>query len=142
MLPINPTSILPLSGPPLLSFIPSLSPSVAAFRCRAAADNTSRRPWFNLASASDAAGIRIGGGSLDNVGSGIATSNGKDTRISAKERWSRDRESYLTDDSDALPLPMTHPNSSPVSPEEIAKRLRCDPVTEVIFFICVLKLKL
>lgn len=37
----------------------------------------------------------------------------------------------MTDDDDALPLPMTHPNSSPVSPEEIDKRLGCDPVIEV-----------
>lgn len=49
----------------------------------------------------------------------------------AKERWSRDRESYLTDDTDALPLPMTHPDSAPVTAEEIDRRLRCDPVVEV-----------
>lgn len=52
--------------------------------------------------------------------------------MNAKERWSRDRESYLTDDDDALPLPMTYPNTSPVSPDVIDKRLRCDPVVEVV----------
>ncbi|KAK6136900.1 hypothetical protein DH2020_029345 [Rehmannia glutinosa] len=84
--------------------------------------------WDN---AADAVGIRIGNGSSDNIGSGIASSNdSKNTKIHAKERWSRDRESYLTDDDDALPLPMTYPNSSPVSPEEIDARLRCDPVTQ------------
>lgn len=41
----------------------------------------------------------------------------------------------MTDDDDALPLPMTHPNSSPVSPEEIDKRLGCDPVIQVLFFV-------
>ncbi|XP_020582873.1 uncharacterized protein LOC110026322 [Phalaenopsis equestris] len=41
--------------------------------------------------------------------------------------WARDRESYLVDDSDALPLPMTYPGSSPASPEEIDRRVQCDP---------------
>lgn len=56
--------------------------------------------------------------------------NGKEMKVNAKERWSRDRESYLTDDDDALPLPMTYPNTTPVSPDVIDKRLRCDPVVE------------
>ncbi|KAK6159344.1 hypothetical protein DH2020_006658 [Rehmannia glutinosa] len=118
--------------PPIVSF-PALSRSSTAFRCRAAAaDNTFPRSLFNFAAAADAAGIRIGNGSSDSIGSGIASSNdnNKNTKINAKERWSRDRESYLTDDDDALPLPMTYPNSSPVSPEEIDARLRCDPVTQ------------
>lgn len=51
--------------------------------------------------------------------------------MNAREpKWSRDRESYLTDDGDALPLPMTYPNSSPVSPDEIERRLQCDPQVE------------
>nr|XP_043630159.1 protein disulfide-isomerase SCO2-like [Erigeron canadensis] len=53
-----------------------------------------------------------------------------------KERWSRDRESYLTDDDDASPLPMTYPNTSPVSPDVIDKRLRCDPLIEVFACLC------
>lgn len=44
--------------------------------------------------------------------------------------WSGDRESYLVDDSDALPLPMTYPGSSPVTPEEIDRRAQCDPVIQ------------
>ncbi|KAJ6810764.1 protein disulfide-isomerase SCO2-like [Iris pallida] len=44
--------------------------------------------------------------------------------------WSRDRESYLVNDSEALPLPMTYPDSSPVAAEEIDRRLLCDPKTE------------
>ncbi|KAI3445990.1 hypothetical protein Pfo_002655 [Paulownia fortunei] len=130
MLPLNPTSILPLPRPPIVSF-PALIPSITAFRCRAAADNTFPRSWFNFSAASDAAAIKIGHGLSDNVGSGIASSNNnKNSKINAKEKWSRDRESYLTDDGDALPLPMTYPNSSPVSPEEIDERLKCDPVIQ------------
>lgn len=131
MLPISPTSIIPLSKPPIVSF-PPLSHSVTAFRCRAAAaaDESPRRSWFNLSAASDAASIRIGNTSSDNVGYGAASSgNGK---VNAKEKWSRNRESYLTDAEDALPLPMTYPNSSPVSPDEIDKRLKCDPEIEVL----------
>lgn len=53
-------------------------------------------------------------------------------RASAREKkWSRDRESYLTDDADALPLPMTYPDTAPVSPEEVDKRLQCDPQIQV-----------
>ncbi|PKA50006.1 Protein disulfide-isomerase SCO2 [Apostasia shenzhenica] len=47
--------------------------------------------------------------------------------------WSRDGQSYLADDSDALPLPMTYPDSSPAAPEEIDRRLQCDPVIQVGF---------
>ncbi|XP_057787524.1 protein disulfide-isomerase SCO2 isoform X2 [Salvia miltiorrhiza] len=132
MLPINPTSIAPLSNPPILSFPQFLSPSFVTFRCRAAADNGLPRSWFNSAAASDASAVGIGNTLPDNVGSGAATgsSNSKNTKVNAKERWARDRESYMTDADDALPLPMTHPNSSPVSPEEIDKRLSCDPVIE------------
>lgn len=128
MLPINPTSIVPLSKPPIVSFPQYLSPSIAAFRCRAAADNAFPRSWFS----SDAAAVRTGNTSPDNVGSGAASSSSsnKNTKINAKERWSRDRESYLTDDDEPLPLPMTYPNSAPVSPEEIDKRLNCDAEIE------------
>ncbi|KAL6514247.1 hypothetical protein OROHE_019234 [Orobanche hederae] len=129
MLPtINPTLINPISRPPLVS-LPARSPSIAAIRCSAAANNTFPHLWFNSAAAPDAFGIRIGNGWSDNTGSGTAgsSSSNKNTKINAKERWSRDRESYLTDNGDALPLPMTYPNSSPVSQEEIDERLNCDP---------------
>ncbi|KAK1263022.1 Protein disulfide-isomerase SCO2 [Acorus gramineus] len=55
---------------------------------------------------------------------------GAAVKANAKERWSKDRESYLTDDTDALPLPMTYPDCSPVSAAEIDKRLCCDPQIE------------
>lgn len=61
-----------------------------------------------------------------------------------EKKWSRNRESYLTDDSDPLPLPMTYPDSSPVTPEEIDKRLSCDPEVEVslssFYFLVAFKL--
>lgn len=71
----------------------------------------------------------------------MSSSNGKETKINAKERWSRNRESYLTDAEDVLPLPMTYPNSSPVSPEEIDKRLKCDPEVEVLYLYLIFKLE-
>lgn len=62
--------------------------------------------------------------------------NGGGIKVNAKEKkWSRSGESYLADDEDPLPLPMTYPDSSPVSPEEIDRRLRCDPQVEVRFLL-------
>ncbi|KAK9163275.1 hypothetical protein Syun_004177 [Stephania yunnanensis] len=60
---------------------------------------------------------------------------GSSTRVNAKEKrrrwwWRRNGESYLADDTDALPLPMTYPDSTPVNAEEIDRRLRCDPKVE------------
>nr|XP_027191049.1 uncharacterized protein LOC101498518 [Cicer arietinum] len=52
-------------------------------------------------------------------------------RVKAKEKkWSRNREGYMVDNSEPLPLPMNYPDSSPVSSEEIDKRLQCDPKFE------------
>jgi len=54
-------------------------------------------------------------------------------KVKAKERkWSRNREGYMVDNGEPLPLPMTYPDSSPVSPEEIDQRLQCDPKLEVL----------
>lgn len=87
-----------------------------------------------MRSKQDLDGVGVGGGvgstadgsarrSSGNAGSGV--------KVNAWEkRWSRNRESYLADDDDALPLPMTYPDSSPVAPEEIDRRLRCDPQVE------------
>ncbi|XP_077249850.1 protein disulfide isomerase [Tasmannia lanceolata] len=96
-----------------------------SLRCRAAdipATPSSSPGWFPDP-------VRL---DQDSGGSGNAGfRRGPILRPNAKEkRWSRDRESYLADDADALPLPMTYPNSSPVSPEEIDLRLRCDPKIE------------
>lgn len=84
-----------------------------------------------------AVGVRIGqdaeldSGAARLRGGGSSSGSGG-VKVNAMERkWSRDRESYLTDNGDPLPLPMTYPNTSPVSPEEIDRRLRCDPIVEV-----------
>lgn len=118
---------LPLSKP---NFPSPLPPSTV--HCRAtdfsAAGATSSSPnWFQF--PGDAAGSRF---SRENDAVLGGSSNGKTVKkVNVRERkWSRDRESYLTDDSDPLPLPMTYPDSSPVSAEEIDRRLSCDPEIE------------
>ncbi|GER28979.1 protein disulfide-isomerase SCO2 [Striga asiatica] len=120
MLPINPNSILPLPRPPALP----LRAPISAFRVRAAVGDASSRSWFSFPTSLDAGGGR---NTADNVGSVSSSDSNKHSKIKAKEKWSRNRESYLTDDDEPLPLPMTYPNSSPVSLEEIDKRLNCDP---------------
>lgn len=140
MLPLNPSSISPLPRPQIHSFPQLSSPppptTSAAFRCCASAENAAPRWWFNFPAAPDASAVigRIGQGLSENIGSTIASnSTSKNSKINAKENWSRDRESYLTDNDDALPLPMTYPNASPVPPEEVEKRLQCDPEIQVSF---------
>ncbi|KAM7470664.1 hypothetical protein LguiA_008847 [Lonicera macranthoides] len=136
MLPINPSSsIFPSSKPSFLT-LPTLSPPppFTTLRCRASDLPVGPRWWFNFPTSAEASGSgRI---SLDSDGI-PPTANEKrnsgymDTKVNAKEKkWSRHRESYLVDDGDALPLPMTYPDSSPVSPDEIDKRLSCDPQIE------------
>ncbi|WOH04729.1 hypothetical protein DCAR_0624141 [Daucus carota subsp. sativus] len=129
MLPLNPNLIFTPS-----SFLPLCPPSFSV-RCRAAdvpAGPSFPRRWFNLAAVSDVSSS----GRISYEGDVVSDAekkkriNGKETKVNAKERWSRDRESYLTDDDDALPLPMAYPNTTPVGPDVIDKRLRCDPVIE------------
>ncbi|KAL3515273.1 hypothetical protein ACH5RR_022175 [Cinchona calisaya] len=155
MLPINPSSFFTPTKPPLnYSFAPSTLPlsyppsssSSSSFRFRAIADQPAGpsfpRWWFNFLAAADAAVPGIGRRSSSDTttsssgaaGAGSASerrsasNSNKDTKVNAKEkRWSRNRESYLADDDDALPLPMTYPDTTPVTPEEIDRRLRCDP---------------
>ncbi|KAK8942238.1 hypothetical protein KSP40_PGU008636 [Platanthera guangdongensis] len=68
---------------------------------------------------------------------GVRTNAQEDNNIGrkkAKKRWwwwSRDKESYLVGDSDALPLPMFYPGSSPAKPVEIDRRVQCDPTIQV-----------
>ncbi|KAK1358862.1 Protein disulfide-isomerase SCO2 [Heracleum sosnowskyi] len=122
MLPLNPNLIF--------------TPSSSSFRCRAAAvpaGPSFPRRWFSFAAVTDVSS----GGRISSESDVVLDTdkkkkrvNGKEMKVNAKERWSRDRESYLTDDDDALPLPMTYPNTTPVSPDVIDKRLRCDPVVE------------
>ncbi|XP_057982252.1 protein disulfide-isomerase SCO2-like, partial [Malania oleifera] len=90
--------------------------------------------WFQLPPPADvSSGLRVSPYSDSYaVDSSSRRSGANDTvKVNAKEkRWSRDRESYLADDSDALPLPMTFPYSSPVLQDEIDRRLLCDPQVE------------
>ncbi|EEF43697.1 protein disulfide-isomerase SCO2 [Ricinus communis] len=144
MLPINPNSLFFPSKPSHLLSLPSITTS---HRCFASAGDLRHIPtfprwWFHFTSAADTGSIRIGQESdgatsspvADSSSSagpqrrGLGGSGSSSIRVNAKEKkWSRNRESYLVDNEDALPLPMTYPDSKPVSPEEIDKRLRCDP---------------
>ena len=47
------------------------------------------------------------------------------------ERWSGDKESYLVDDVEPLPIPLTVPGTEPMSREELNRRLSCDVKIEV-----------
>ncbi|KAF4360930.1 hypothetical protein G4B88_000561 [Cannabis sativa] len=74
-----------------------------------------------------------GGASIDGVQKRGGFNGG--IKVNAKEKkWSRSGESYLADDDDALPLPMTYPDSSPVTADEIERLLQCDPKIEVSIF--------
>ncbi|CAN0846534.1 Protein disulfide-isomerase SCO2 [Linum grandiflorum] len=140
MLPLNPSSLFFPSKPtPSIPLSPSTSSS--SLRCFAVGGDVPARPelprWFPFSAADAVAGgIRLGGNDSDgggragssSVGGGSGNGNG---RLNAREKkWSRNRESYLMDDEDVLPLPMTYPDSKPVSPDVIDKRLRCDPEIE------------
>ncbi|KAI3827992.1 hypothetical protein L1987_02081 [Smallanthus sonchifolius] len=136
MLPINPNSIL--TKPPTTPYLtpPPTLPCTLP-RTRAASDNLI---WpFNFAALADSSSGKLNSNDFAgaptavekkrtrNIGNDNYTST---TKVNAKERWSRDRESYLTDDDDPLPLPMTYPDTSPVSPFVIDRRLQCDPMIE------------
>lgn len=144
MLPLNPNLFF------TPSFLP-FSPASSTVRCIAAdvpAGHSFPRRWFNLAAVTDGGRISYDSDVVSDTEKKRkrinVRNNKKETKVNAKERWSRDRESYLTDDDDALPLPMAYPNTTPVSPHEIDLRLRCDPVIEVrdasMFRFCVISL--
>ncbi|CAN7106511.1 protein disulfide-isomerase SCO2 [Brassica rapa] len=110
---------------PSLLFLPRLPPS-RSFRCRATADiplGDGVRIPREQDSSSDTARSR-------DV-SAAAGGNGESGKWRKRRLlWSKSGVSYLVGDDDALPLPMTYPNTSPVSPDEIDRRLQCDPVVE------------
>ncbi|KAK9677825.1 hypothetical protein RND81_11G170000 [Saponaria officinalis] len=96
------------------------------FSAAATSSASSSSPdWFRFPGGGAAADDRRNTRRNDGVLGGSFDENGK-----REKNWSKDRESYLIDDSDALPLPMTFPESSPVSSDEIDRRLRCDPKIE------------
>lgn len=148
MFAINPSSFFFPSNPTTATARQhSISPP-SSFRLSLAATgdaspdpSISRLFNFPSLSATDATGgFRLGqdydaGASspvIDGPGR-FARGNGTVKVNAMEKKWSRDRESYLVDDSDVLPLPMTYPDSSPVSPDEIDRRLRCDPQVEVCY---------
>ncbi|KAL5788304.1 hypothetical protein ACOSP7_005253 [Xanthoceras sorbifolium] len=99
-----------------------------SFRCSATGDlpaGSAFPRWVQFPSSSSAdVSIRVGPeyeGPVSGAGNGSVKVN------AWEKKWARNRESYLTDDGDPLPLPMTYPDSSPVTPEEIDNRLRCNP---------------
>ncbi|KAK7319860.1 hypothetical protein RJT34_04588 [Clitoria ternatea] len=105
-------------------FFPS-NPS--SFRCRASAGELPLFPRLFQSAAAVPGGIRIGQ-ALDGGGAAVEGKRGGGNEgVIRVKKWTRNRESYLDNDSDPLPLPMTYPDSSPVSPQEIDKRLQCDP---------------
>lgn len=127
MLPSNP--ILFLAKPsPLLPLL-----SRTSFRCFAAAGEAPTGPtfrkWFQFPTTTTTSDNVYGGGAR--FGQEISYEAPAGSSIKVK-KWSRDTESYLTNDDEPLPLPMTYPDTSPVGPEEIDKRLRCDPEIQVL----------
>ncbi|KAJ4716323.1 protein disulfide-isomerase SCO2-like [Melia azedarach] len=110
------------------------STPAASFRCFATNDLPAAGPtslrWPLFSSAADIS-VRLGQDAERPAATGVSGVGNGSVKVNAREKkWSRNRESYLTDDSEPLPLPMTYPDSSPVPPEEIDKRLRCDPVVQ------------
>jgi len=107
------------------------------FRSRASAGDLSAGPTSfprlfhsSLSLPTTSAVVEIGGAAA------IRAGGNEWMKVKAKERkWSRNREGYMVDNGEPLPLPMTYPDSSPVSPEVIDERLQCDPKLEVLSFV-------
>ncbi|KAI7748932.1 hypothetical protein M8C21_021238 [Ambrosia artemisiifolia] len=125
MLPINPNPTLPKPLPSRYLTLPRTSAAshnnlllTWSFTSAAVADSSSANDF--VAPATPVENKRT-------LNYNKNKNNNINSRVNAKDRWSRDRESYLTDDDDPLPLPMTYPDTSPVSPDVIDRRLRCDP---------------
>ncbi|MBA0667291.1 hypothetical protein Goklo_000397 [Gossypium klotzschianum] len=122
MLPPNP-SLFHAKPSPLLPLL-----SRTSFRCFAAAGDPPSGPtfrrWFQFPTTTTTSDNVYGGGAR--IGQEISYEAPAGSSIKVK-KWSRDTESYLTNDDEPLPLPMTYPDTSPVGPEEIDKRLQCDP---------------
>lgn len=130
---IVPKPTLPPSFLPLPSRFP-------LHRLRAAAeasDAASSPGWFRPGPEADGRisardpGVRVNAKEEDKE-------EGKNNKRNKRNKWwwwSKDKESYLVDDSEPLPIPMTCPDSTPCTPEEIDRRLRCDPEIEVYMFM-------
>ncbi|XP_074275433.1 uncharacterized protein LOC141599348 [Silene latifolia] len=148
----SPTTSTPSSSSPILSSIISnpnfLSPpnyrittrrnhrldfSAAAFSSNSSSSlpNWFRYPGTRREDAAFGGSSNTNSNSNSNNNDNYNSGNYNNGNTSKREgKWSRDRESYLMDNSDALPLPMTCPDTTPCSPDEIDRRLRCDPNIE------------
>ncbi|XP_021738669.1 protein disulfide-isomerase SCO2-like [Chenopodium quinoa] len=111
-----------------------LSPRSLTIQSRApdfsAASSSSSSPdWFQFP---DISGPRIPRENDAVSGGNSSSRDSDDSMLNGKreKKWSRNRESYLRDDSEPLPLPMTFSDITPTSLEEIDRRLRCDPQLE------------
>jgi hypothetical protein len=62
---------------------------------------------------------------------GAATSKGSKVEVNAKGKWRKQSDSYLSDDDEPLPLPLTWPGSTPDAREKIDGMLQCDPEEQV-----------
>lgn len=128
MILTNPTT--PFTWKPLILSRPLIPPFNV--HCQAADLSAGVGPsssrWLHSASLLD--GVSSASSPSSSPSSSNSNKMDKIKMNARKRRWPWSRESYLVDDSDALPLPMTHPDSSPVSPEEIERRLNCDPEIE------------
>ncbi|XP_011629232.1 protein disulfide-isomerase SCO2 [Amborella trichopoda] len=125
-LPFSPLPQIPIlhTRRPFPLFMSRPKKSILVVRAEFSAGAAS---WFQGIAAEALGGFRLG---QDSESNGMVAENPNKRvsgiRANAKEKWARDKESYLSKD-DALPLPMTYPDSAPVSPEEIDARLRCNP---------------
>lgn len=81
-------------------------------------------------SSSSSSAVRIQQDSNSSpAGAGVGTDGRRLARVNAKENRYGDNESSLSKD-EALPLPMTYPDSTPVPKDVIDKRLLCNPEKE------------
>ncbi|KAL6656137.1 hypothetical protein ACP70R_006963 [Stipagrostis hirtigluma subsp. patula] len=124
---------------PLLSSHPNPSiPHARRPHPPAAANTTgaaSSPDWFRPRRTPDADPSSSGGRvSARDPGVRVEAKEGADGKKKKKEgvrrrwweRWSGDKESYLVDDVEPLPIPLTVPGAEPMSPEELDRRLSCD----------------
>lgn len=146
--PPNPSPLLSSRPNPSLRFHrrPRLPHSPAAANTTGAA---SAPDWFRPRRAPDTDPSTSSGGRVAarDPGVRVKAKEGAEEEKDKKgkrrrwwERWSRDKESYLVDDVEPLPIPLTVPGTEPMSREELDRRLSCDVEIEVkasisVFFL-------
>ncbi|XP_047046849.1 protein disulfide-isomerase SCO2-like isoform X2 [Lolium rigidum] len=132
MSPPNPTPLLPLRPSNPSTLLPRhrhRPPPPAAANTTGAA---SPQDWFRPRRPADSDPSTSGGRvAARDPGVRARAKDGADERKGRWwERWSGDRESYLVDGVDALPIPLTVPGTDPMSREELDRRLTCDVMVD------------